>query len=187
MYDIRVNGQTWDQVAAGLGLRSGISKESFAQLLFDNGSTGDFLIDIARTASKYSDNTEGIVFLTAYGNPDNFVQAWYPGIAGYTKPGAYPNGFVRFTKSNSNVSIVKEYYRDLSSQGREALGAEYAKRNKISSSPPEIFTAKVIEISNVDASGKLLSDHDENPILTKIIVSNFPSTIGGGVNGNYTR
>lgn len=191
LYDMVIHDRPWYLVAEKLGLPSGITQEQFAQALFENGSSGDFLVDIGRTAAQFAPGEKsGTVALASnYTNPPNFVQAWYPGIAGYTVPGAYPQGGTTWTRNGDNVAIQKVYYQDLTAKGRAALTAEYALRNNITADPPQVYTARIIEISNVDSNGNVVLDPNGARLVTKIIISNFSTStaaISNGVSGRDT-
>ena len=189
LYDMAVGGGTWANVANGLRLPSNITQDQFAQALFQAGSTGDFLFDIARTAARLSPNAPGgsVNLATNYVNPANFVNGWYPGLPGLTEAGASPGAQLKWTRgSDGGVQVEKHYYQSVSPEGRAQMSSEYAARNNLTSNIPDITTVQVFEVLRIAANGEAVVGPTGRPLSTRIVVSNFPYS-ANGVQGTFTN
>lgn len=189
LYDMTINGQSWNTVASALGLGSNVTQAQFSQALFESGSTGDFLFDIARTAARLAPNSTGgaVNLATNYANPDNFVDRWYPGLPGLTEAGASPGAELKWNRgAEGAVQIEKHYYQSVSPEGRALMSNEYAKANSLTTNLPDITTVQVFEVLRVGANGQAVIDPAGKPLSTRIVVSNFPHS-ANGVQGNFTR
>lgn len=184
LYEIAAGGEGWEAVRSTLNLPASVDYNQFVQAVVANGSSGNFIMDIARTAAKLSPNsTSGVVKLaTNFANPQAFVQSWYPGLDGLTSAGAAPGAFATYNRGASGeITIEVHYYQDTTTAGGNYFAQRYF---DATGQTREIHSAQVRTFQYFDAQGNVISGPDGQPLFTRIVFANQPYNPNASISGS---